>query len=328
MISSENYEVPIYATKRESARTSLKNKICGWYGVPSCELFLSGTHAIYMILDSLASYFKSGIFLVKDDVYIETRTNIIPALQLRYPMIEFKFISSLNDNLEGQVLLVDSCSNPHGYISNCKVKIPYLVVDNTWLSPYVFNPFLSMTPASIVIDSCTKYISGSHCMLGSACFSSSEDPILSIVQSQMEIQGLQIPPLSCQIIAEQIDFLSLRIQHSYARTQNAIKALQSSSKVDIINHPLIHSPEQMYLLKDGPSVVCIHLLTDHIYNKMDRNKIITTAGFAFMTSFAHPRDSIEPYVQYDETGVWIRISFGYAENSEIESKINNLLSRW
>jgi cystathionine beta-lyase/cystathionine gamma-synthase len=321
--------IPIYSLNRQESRNELSLKIANRYDAPNCHLFSSGTQAIYMILDSLASFFQTGLFLISKDIYRGTQKLIIPELQHRYPKIEFRIIDLFESDpssilSECQVLFLESCSNPCGYIwnpSNYSKINPeaYLVVDNTWLSPTVFNPFeYEGGKFKIVIDSCVKYISGGTCMMGSACFQEG-DPIIKRVASQIKITGIQVATSSCQLVSKMIDSLDDRIQHSYHRTQLALQAFSQSSQVDMIKYPT-NLDNFIY----GPSVVCIHITTS-IVDKSEIEAITVKSGFKWMTSFAHPEDSIEPSLIQDSAGIWLRISFGYLEATNVSLKIHQFL---
>jgi cystathionine beta-lyase/cystathionine gamma-synthase len=73
------------------------------------------------------------------------------------------------------ILFVESCSNPDGYIMSPQMMATfriqssqsYVIMDNTWLTCAVFNPFRAPYEADCVVTSLTKYYS-SGCAIGGA----------------------------------------------------------------------------------------------------------------------------------------------------------------
>lgn len=316
--------IPVYAIDRESSRQDLRSKIANKYAVPNCHLFTSGTQAIYVVLDSLANYFFNGLFLISTYLYRGTQRHIIPELQRRYPTIQFKAFDCLNVDLNDlstcRVLFLESCSNPHAYVWDPSeyVKLnprAYLVIDNTWLSPATFNPFTYPGGQfKIVIDSCVKYISGGTCMMGSACFEKN-DPLIDRIAASIKISGIQVATTSCQQVSTMLDSLDSRVAYSFARTQIALNSLKDEPEVDQIAYPSL-------VFRNGPSVCCIHIRTNNY--QLELEPVIIAAGFQSMTSFAHPEDNIDTSYRWDETGVWLRIGFGYRETTDVRSKIHRL----
>src|SRR3989338_6568261 len=327
-------ETPSYAVDRESARTELSLKIASQYRVRSCHLFASGTQAIYVVMDSLARHYgakvkhdETAVFYFSKHLYRGTLKQTLPELIYRHPQIEFRVINLFEEDLGElstcQVLFVESCSNPQGLFwepANYSRMNPegHLVVDNTWLSPAIFNPFdYPGANHKIVIDSCTKYISGGTCMLGSACFDPI-DPSYKIMKTAIQTFGIQVATPSCQIVSEMIDTLDWRIEKSSTRTQTALEHLRQHPTIDCIAYPSPTITPSIH-----PSVVCIHIQTLHSENI---GRSIKMAGFRYMTSFGHPEDSIDTGFLVDTSGIWLRIGFGYLDDSDLNSKISKLVT--
>jgi len=320
------YETPIYSKDREKLKHDLTNKISNFYNVKNCHLLTSGSHAIFFILDCLCLYLEKGTFLISKYIYGGTRKKIIPEIKRRYPNITIEFIDIFDELFLQKlslcdVLFMESCSNPHGYIFNPEnfSFFSYIIIDNTWLSPVVFNPFNYKTGKKIVIDSCTKYISGGNCMMGSICYDNNlEKNMISFINNKLDTIGIHISIPYCKTIIDFIDSLEYRIKSSYTRTLDAISYLKNNSKIIELIHPSIHSPELMRDFTYGPSVIFLKL-------KNYKHEDAYNAGFNIMTSFAHPKDSIDPCIKKDNNGVFIRISFGYSDDSNIYEKLTSFL---
>ena len=102
-----------------------------------------------------------------------------------------------------------------------------IVVDNTWLSPLLFNPF--QQGASIVIDSCTKYISGGKCIAGVATFNSENENMFNFCVDLSIVMGLHVSPLHCNIIFKSLNNIEERILIVDKRMNLAIKTLQQET---------------------------------------------------------------------------------------------------
>ncbi|MCJ7638231.1 MAG: PLP-dependent aspartate aminotransferase family protein [Nitrososphaeraceae archaeon] len=275
----------------------------------------------------------NGLFLISEDIYGGTRKKIIAEVARRYPLIEFKYINLFKENLiKSNVIFLESCSNPNGYIFDPKQfqnidDDTYIIIDNTWLSPEVFNPFKYKGGKKIVIDSCTKYLSGGTCMLGSICFEHFDDPMINSVKKYIENTGINVPQQCCDVILDIIDSLSERVEYSYARTLDAISILKTFDQVDMINHPSVHSSDLIPYLNGGPSVIYFHI--KHLSIPMDHkyyiSQIAKVCKFRYMTSFAHSEDSIDPCSKKDDNGLWIRMSFGYFDDSDLVYKLQQFM---
>ena len=117
------------------------------------------------------------------------------------------------------ILFLESCSNPSGYIFNFDLikdlranneKLT-IIVDNTWVSGYVFNPFNFDIDYTVV--SLTKYYSAGNCIAG-AIIGKQDDPIMDEIRNFICVYGLHVSPYNCKIVFDNIKLINLSLFYS------------------------------------------------------------------------------------------------------------------
>lgn len=116
-----------------------------------------------------------------------------------------------------------------------------VVVDNTFMSPYVQNPLDH--GADIVVHSVTKYINGhSDVLMGVAAFSSdSLKERLGFLQNAI---GAVPSPFDCWLAHRGLKTLHLRAREATTNATAIAKALEASPHVISVNYPGIDSHPQ------------------------------------------------------------------------------------
>lgn len=125
-----------------------------------------------------------------------------------------QLFTSNNITDDVNILYVESATNPSGDIFDfdsismlrklCK-KL-YVVVDNTWLTHIILNPFVY--DVDIVVLSLTKYYSGSKCIAG--CILCKPTNYFGIID-YVGFTGLHTSPLYCDTISKSILTMNDRI---------------------------------------------------------------------------------------------------------------------
>jgi len=238
-----------------------------------------------------------------------------------------------NCNLETTVILYfESCSNPHGQmldylsssllrkISDWKAKYRNLVVivDNTWLTGIVFNPF--EYGADYVVSSLAKYYSNGRAQGGvilgysaSSSLTTERRRDTKYVEQYIRYHGLHTSRYNIKIILEEMDTLGARIALSYKVTTELI-ALIANNSSDIfrnICHPsysfantfrpflneseksLNEASEKGVFKKDGPSVLTLRIKSKS--GNMFRKKLKNLKYLKVQTSFGSSKSKICPW---------------------------------
>jgi len=116
-----------------------------------------------------------------------------------------------------------------------------VVVDNTFMSPYVQNPLEH--GADIVVHSVTKYINGhSDVLMGVAAFNSEEiHERLKFLQNAI---GAVPSPFDCWLAHRGVKTLHLRAREASKNALAVATALEASSYVEAVNYPGLDSHKQ------------------------------------------------------------------------------------
>ncbi|KAJ5628308.1 cystathionine gamma-lyase cys3 [Penicillium lividum] len=212
--------------------------------------FSSGSATTAVILQSLAA----GSHIVSvSDVYGGTHryfTKVASAhgVEVTFsPAIEEEVEKLIRPN-ETKLIWIETPSNPTLSLVNIRAvaEIAHrhgilVVVDNTFLSPYIQNPLTH--GADIVVHSVTKYINGhSDVLMGVAAFNSDElKERLTFLQNAI---GAVPSPFDCWLAHRGLKTLHLRARESTKNATVVAHALESSPHVISVNYPGLDSHAQ------------------------------------------------------------------------------------
>lgn len=209
--------------------------------------FSSGSATTATILQSLAQ----GSHVVSvSDVYGGTHryfTKVAAAhgVEVTFsPSIELDIAELIRPN-ETKLIWIESPSNPTLSLTDIRTIATIahqfgimVVVDNTFLSPYVQNPLDH--GADIVIHSVTKYINGhSDVLMGAAAFNSEDlNERLTFLQNAI---GAVPSPFDCWLAHRGLKTLHLRARESTHNATSIAKALEASPSVIAVRYPGLKS---------------------------------------------------------------------------------------
>ena len=205
--------------------------------------FSSGSATTATILQSLAA----GSHVVSvSDVYGGTHryfTKVAAAhgVQVTFsPSIELSIVELIRPN-ETKLIWIESPSNPTLSLVDIRnvATVAHqhgimVVVDNTFLSPYIQNPLDH--GADIVIHSVTKYINGhSDVLMGAAAFNSPElYERLTFLQNAI---GAVPSPFDCWLAHRGLKTLHLRARAASENAALIARTLSASPHVIAVNYP-------------------------------------------------------------------------------------------
>lgn len=214
--------------------------------------FSSGSATTATILQSLA---QGSHVISVSDVYGGTHryfTKVAYAHGVKVtfsPSIELDIQTMITP--ETKLIWIESPSNPTlslvdiRYIATVAHQHGILVVvDNTFLSPYVQNPLDH--GADIVIHSVTKYINGhSDVVMGVAAFNSEElFERLTFLQNAI---GAVPSPFDCWLAHRGLKTLHLRAREASKNATAVAKALEASPNVLAVNYPGLDSSRYRHI---------------------------------------------------------------------------------
>ena len=245
------------------------------------------------------------------------------------------FIESLQEKSNKvNILYIESCSNPNGYIFDFELipklrllsKKLYVIVDNTWITSVIFNPF--KYDVDFTVLSLTKYYSGGGCIAGAII---SNHQLMDNIIYFIDITGLHVSPLYCDILLENIPKMKDHIIYTYNITHQLAKFLLNQTKVYNVNYVLLsnhisHDNAIKFFNNIGPSVLTFTLKDnlENITNLMKRlNKIKLETSFGSATTrFDYPDEIVS--TNELQNGIRCRLAVGYLDTYE---NIHNELIR-
>ncbi|ARF10464.1 cystathionine gamma-synthase [Hokovirus HKV1] len=341
-INYNNKNEAYYCRFTSNNQVKLENKLVELHQYSEkCYLTCSGMAAITGVFESLLTD-KDEIYniIICDDIYCDT-IKVCDELKTKYKSIIHKIDISNSDNVlnyfennlsnQNNIFFIESCTNPNGFIMNFDLipnlrslsKNFYCIVDNTWLTHEIFNPFIC--DVDIVVLSLAKYYSAGNCIAGAILYKNNikdSNILYNNIFKWFKYIGMHISPYECDCIYENMKTLTSRLTKSYNNTVNVLDYLKNLN-IGNINYPLDDNHIsckyfKKYFLNIGPSVFT--LLIKINYNKakkiLQKLKIIH-----LVTSYGHKYTSICNYIRQvninDVKYVQFRFSIGYEDDYEI-----------
>tara|TARA_Y100000589_G_C27168013_1_gene635519 strand:- start:1062 stop:2075 length:1014 start_codon:yes stop_codon:yes gene_type:complete len=319
---------------------------------PYVSLFPSGMNAIDSAFQVLMinNKWKTVNIIYGSELYCDTprtikylshnyiETNLIK-INVSYSDKDILNIISKNIRKEYMtIFFIESCSNPNGNIFNFsllkeikKIAEPEMckiIVDNTWLTSSVFNPFI-FKEVDIVVNSLTKYYgAGQSGIMGTIICKDEE--LGTNIANYGKIKGLHVCPRYCAELSKNLDNLDERIRKISNMT---LKIAEYLSKKVPVNYPkLENNPSYTraieYYGKLGPGVLTFEIPL----NKKDAlNWMRNSNKFKCLTSFGAPDSRFDQWPQSKKKNnkyySTCRLSIGYEDNYEsIIEELDKMLS--
>ncbi|RYP32388.1 hypothetical protein DL767_005253 [Monosporascus sp. MG133] len=310
--------------------------------------FSSGSAATATILQSLAP--GSHVISVSD-VYGGTHRYFTQVAQAHgvsvtfTPQIEVDITEHMRDDT--RLIWIESPSNPtlrlvdiRAVATAAHARGVKVVVDNTFLSPYIQNPLDH--GADIVVHSVTKYINGhSDVVMGVAAFNSDElHTRLSFLQNAC---GAVPSAFDSWLAHRGVKTLHLRVRESSRNALAVAKALEASPHVIAVNYPGLDShPHRKIALKQHRDGMGGGMLSFRIKGGRaaaerfcQSTKIYTLAESlggieslvevpSAMTHAGIPRDQREAVGVYEDL---VRISSGIEEADDLVRDVQQALEK-
>lgn len=232
-----------YTRSANPNRTNFEHAIAALERARYALAFSSGSATTATILQSLAA----GSHVVSiSDVYGGTHryfTKVAAAHGVRVtfsPSIEVEIADLIRPG-ETKLVWIETPSNPTLSLVDIRAVSAaahahgaLVVVDNTFLSPYVQNPLSH--GADVVVHSVTKYINGhSDVLMGAAAYNSPDlHARLSFLQNAI---GAVPSAFDCWLAHRGLKTLHLRARQASANAAAVAAALAASPNVRAVNYP-------------------------------------------------------------------------------------------
>lgn len=230
------------------------------------------------------------------------------------------------------IFLLESCTNPNGDIFDFEQikqlrklsKKLCIIVDNTWLTHVIFNPF--KYDADIVVTSLTKYYSAGQCIAGAIV---SKKKLFSKLFDFVRINGIHVSPIYCQMVYEAMQTITERMVYTSGITTKIIDFLSTNDKI-IIKHPYIKPiyANNFFTMIDNkiiyPSVIAIYVPM----SKENTIQWMKSMKINYETSYGSKESRFDPWPQQiDDNNTMCRLAIGYEDTferlyDELKEKIN------
>lgn len=238
-------------------KIQLENTIIGYYETDNeklyCQIVNSGMAAITTSIESILMSHPNELIniIYCDEIYCDT-PDIFCTIQRMHPnqnitvnpvnIMDSMTITNLISQFEDEIniLFIESCTNPNGYMMDfeivpdlrSKCKKLYFIVDNTFASHVIFNPFV--VDADIVVSSLTKYYSAGTNIAG-MIITNSQHLNDNFIEWQKFI-GAHVSPIICENILSKISNISNRMYQSYVSTIAVVDAIKAYPIVKDIHY--------------------------------------------------------------------------------------------
>lgn len=245
-----------YSRSQNPNRHNLENAIAvlenGQYGLA----FSSGSATTAVILQSLP---QGSHAISIGDVYGGTHRYFTKVANAHG--VETTFTNNLLEDLptliqqNTKLVWIESPTNPTLKVTDIKAvsnaiaklnKDILLVVDNTFLSPYLSNPL--DFGADIVVHSATKYINGHSDVVLGVLATNSKD-IYERLQFLQNAVGAIPSPFDSWLAHRGLRTLHLRVRQASLSAQKIAEYLQTSDLVQAVNYPGLDSHPQRDIVK-------------------------------------------------------------------------------
>ncbi|KAJ5975254.1 hypothetical protein N7481_008961 [Penicillium waksmanii] len=332
-----------YTRSSNPNRDNFEQSIAALENAKYALAFSSGSATTAVVLQSLAA----GSHVVSvSNVYGGTHryfTKVAAAHGVHVtfsPSIELHVEDLIRPN-ETKLIWIETPSNPTlGLVDiQAVAEIAHrhgilVVVDNTFMSPYVQNPLNH--GADIVVHSVTKYINGhSDVLMGVAAFNSEAlNERLTFLQNAI---GAVPSPFDCWLAHRGLKTLHLRAREATKNATTVAKALEASQHVISVNYPGIDShPDRAIALKQHRDGMGGGMLSFRIkggqaaaHNFCKYTKVFTLAESlggveslcevpSSMTHAGIPKDQREAAGVYDDL---VRMSCGIEDSEDLKEDV-------
>ncbi len=241
----------VYSRTGNPTRTALERCLASLEDAQHALAFASGMAAITTLLLSLLG--KGDHVLAVEDLYGGTRrlfNRVMSNFGVEFTYVEGTDLEDFKANLrpETKIVWVETPTNPllrivdiAGVAEIAHRHNALLVVDNTFMSPYLQQPL--KLGADIVVYSTTKYLGGHSDLIGGAVVLS--DPkLFEKVHFAQNAAGAVPGPMDCWLVLRGIKTLAVRMERHCTNAQKIAEFLAGHTKVSKVVYPGLSSHPQ------------------------------------------------------------------------------------
>ncbi len=244
-LKGKEREVWIYTRHNNPTRKAAEEKLAAIEKGEDALLFSSGMGAIS---STLLTFLSPSDHIVSSKHIYGGSYNFLMELKNHFS-IDVTFVNP--DDPEGiidatrpntKIYFFESLSNPllrpfiiEGAKKFAEKRGIKIIVDNTFLSPYNFNPLKK--GADIVIHSATKYIGGHSDLLAGAVIGNKEN--IEKIWKRLILFGASPDPIQCFLIERSIKTLAVRMERHNKNALEIANFLNLHPKVEKVIYPFL-----------------------------------------------------------------------------------------
>lgn len=333
-----------YSRSGNPTREALENTIAQLENGYRGFAFSSGMAATSSVL----SIFSAGDHIVIcEDVYGGTyriTTKVLSRFNIEFTFVDASNLNNIKEAIKDntKAIFLETPSNPllkvtdlKGAIEIVKDKDIVVIVDNTFMSPYIQRPL--DLGADIVVHSATKFIGGHSDVVGGLAVAKTKelsDRIYAIQNSFGAILG----PQDCWLLLRGIKTLKVRLDAHQKTAERLANWLNDREEVERVYYPTLegHPGRAVHLSQasGGGAVLSFKLksldVTKHFLNNIENAAFAVSLGGvetivsypAKMSHAAIPREERE---KLGVTDTLIRVSVGLEEFEDLIESFDKAL---
>jgi cystathionine gamma-lyase/cystathionine beta-lyase/cystathionine gamma-lyase/homocysteine desulfhydrase len=252
MGKSKGYD---YARTNHPNRKALERTIAKLEGGPSAYVFTSGMAAI----DSVFRLLRPGDHaILSQAVYggvFRLTTQLLTQFGMEFSYVDTSCLEKVKAAIKPstKMLYIETPTNPTMIVTDLAViaklareRSLTLVVDNTFLSPYLQQPIA--LGAHIVVHSMTKYLNGhSDCVGGAVILTRPADA--EKIYFVQRSAGAGLAPMDCFLVSRGVKTLAVRMDRHNSNGMAVAKYLEGHPKVQKVIYPGLASHPQHEIAK-------------------------------------------------------------------------------
>jgi len=245
-----------YARTINPTRSALERSIAALEKGQRGFAFASGMAAINAVFSMLST---GDHVVISDNVYGGTFrliNGVLKNLGLSFSFVDTSDLANIEEamTLHTRMVFVETPTNPiltltdiAGAAKLCRRKDATLVVDNTFMSPYLQSPI--PLGADIVVHSTTKFLNGHSDSVGGAAVAVKKEHIekLHFIQKSA---GAILSPFDSWLVLRGIKTLAVRMDRHEANARTIADFLDGHPRIKRVAYPGLDSHPQHALAKE------------------------------------------------------------------------------
>ena len=245
-----------YSRTANPTTAALEKKIASLEGMPDALVTSSGMAAV--ALSIMISAKAGDQVIVTNDLFVISRQFFeqdCPDMGIDVIFVDVRDLDEVEAAVaeNTKAIFIETITNPNIYISDLRSfrRIAdrhrlKLIVDNTFLSPYLLRP--AEFGADIVLHSATKYLSGHGDTIAGVLSGSHAD--IRKARLKLDTFGQCLSPIASWLVMRGVRTLPLRMKQHSANALALAKYLEGHNKVEWVKYPGLESHAQHDVAKD------------------------------------------------------------------------------